>query len=113
MTPHSTRSRLLTLLQHHLNQHPDRPISFVALASELGISRQYARVLYHQLKTTYPVPPVGRTGFGANDPDTRRLIARKGGTQAHALGKAHTFSHDEAVRARRAGLKALKESRHR
>jgi hypothetical protein len=56
MTPTAIRMQLLTLLQNHLTQYPDQPISLSTLGKQLGIARQYARTLYHQLKTTHPVP---------------------------------------------------------
>lgn len=59
MTLNSTKSRLLTLLQDSLYQNSGTPLSFASLASQLGISRQCLRTHYHQLKTLYPVPPVG------------------------------------------------------
>lgn len=54
MSPGSLQARLLALLQ----DSPDRPVSFVALGTELGISRQYARLLYYELKIHYLLPPV-------------------------------------------------------
>ncbi len=42
-------------------------------------------------------------------PEKRREIASRGGKQAHALGKAHRFTPEEAVIAgRKGGLKAHK-----
>jgi hypothetical protein len=63
--PNPTRPRLLALLQNSLTERPGEPVSFVALSKTLGISRQYARTLYHQLKKEHPVPPVGKKGPGA------------------------------------------------
>jgi hypothetical protein len=37
------------------------------------------------------------------DPAKQRAIASKGGRVAHAKGKAHRFTHAEAVRAGRLG----------
>jgi uncharacterized protein len=37
------------------------------------------------------------------DPARQRVIAAKGGRSAHALGRAHRFTHPEAVRAGRIG----------
>ncbi|MDO8510488.1 MAG: KGG domain-containing protein [bacterium] len=41
-------------------------------------------------------------GFAAMDPEEHRKIARLGGRAAHAIGKAHEFTTDEA---RRSGIK--------
>jgi uncharacterized protein len=35
-------------------------------------------------------------GFSAMDPEKQREIARKGGIAAHAQGRAHVFTHEEA-----------------
>jgi len=44
------------------------------------------------------------------DPEKRREIAKKAGQKAHALGRAHEFSRDEAKRAgRRGGRKTVEE----
>jgi biotin operon repressor len=67
MTAESMRSQLLQILQPSLSERPGEPVSFVAIGKALGISRQYVRKLYHELKTEYPVPPVGKRGFGANN----------------------------------------------
>jgi hypothetical protein len=53
MTSLSIRSQLLALLQDSITHRPGKPVSFVALGKELGISREYIRVLYHQLKHNY------------------------------------------------------------
>ena len=39
-------------------------------------------------------------GFAALDPEHRREIARQGGRAAHALGRAHEFTPEEARSAR-------------
>lgn len=75
--PNPTRPKLLALLQDSLTQRPGKPVSFVALANTLGISRQYARRPYHQLKNEHPVPPVGKKGFGASHTRKRTLIPSK------------------------------------
>ena len=41
--------------------------------------------------------------FATMDPDQQRAIASKGGINAHRLGKAHTFSVEEARAAGRKG----------
>lgn len=38
-------------------------------------------------------------GFASLSQEKRKLIASLGGTSAHAKGKAHRFTHDEAVAA--------------
>jgi general stress protein YciG len=45
-------------------------------------------------------------GFGALDPAVRRAIASKGGRAAHAQGRAHEFTSDEAREAGRKGGRA-------
>jgi hypothetical protein len=40
-----------------------------------------------------------RRGFASMKPETRSRIASLGGKAAHAQGKAHRFTHAEAVRA--------------
>jgi general stress protein YciG len=42
-------------------------------------------------------------GFAAMDPNVVAAIARKGGRAAHASGRAHEFSHDEARAAGKKG----------
>jgi hypothetical protein len=37
-----------------------------------------------------------KQGFAAMDPDARKKIASKGGKAAHAKGRAHEFSSEEA-----------------
>lgn len=46
--------------------------------------------------------PKKHRGFAAMDPEQRREIASKGGKSAHAQGKAHRFTTEEA---KAAGLK--------
>ena len=38
----------------------------------------------------------GKQGFASMDPERQREIARRGGQAAHRLGKAHTFTPEEA-----------------
>jgi general stress protein YciG len=45
----------------------------------------------------------GTRGFGNMNPDKQREIASKGGKRAHTIGRAHQFTHDEAVAAGRLG----------
>jgi uncharacterized protein len=40
--------------------------------------------------------PKSRRGFAAMSPEKRAEIASKGGKAAHAVGKAHEFTSDEA-----------------
>jgi general stress protein YciG len=42
-------------------------------------------------------------GFQTMDPERRREIASQGGKEAHRIGKAHIFNHEEAVAAGRKG----------
>jgi hypothetical protein len=47
-------------------------------------------------------------GFARKSPAERRAIAQKGGRAAHAKGKAHTFTSEEARRAGQKGGRARK-----
>lgn len=40
-----------------------------------------------------------KRGFASMDPEKQREIASKGGKTAHALGRAHEFTKDEASKA--------------
>jgi len=51
-----------------------------------------------------------KRGFATMNPETLRALARKGGQAAHALGKAHEFTSEEA---RAAGIKGGQRSRSR
>jgi general stress protein YciG len=44
-----------------------------------------------------------KRGFASMDKDAMRAIASKGGKAAHAAGKAHTFTSEEAQAAGRKG----------
>ena len=44
--------------------------------------------------------PEPRRGFAGLDPERRREIARQGGRAAHAMGRAHEFTPEEARSAR-------------
>jgi uncharacterized protein len=49
-------------------------------------------------------------GFASMTPERRRELGRKGGTIAHAKGKAHEWTHEEARKAgRKGGAKSGKE----
>ena len=50
-----------------------------------------------------------RRGFASMDKTKQRMIASSGGKKAHALGKAHRFTRDEAQKAGAIGGKARKE----
>ena len=50
----------------------------------------------------------GKRGFASMSVAKRTAIARNGGVQAHKLGRAHTFTSDEARDAGRLGGKAGK-----
>jgi general stress protein YciG len=54
--------------------------------------------------------PKKRRGFGAKDPDAV-AIARKGGLAAHARGRAHRFTPEEARSAGRKGGYAAHRAR--
>jgi general stress protein YciG len=49
-----------------------------------------------------------KRGFAAMDPDKQREIASKGGKVAHAKGRAHEFTHEEAREAGRKGGEAVR-----
>ena len=49
----------------------------------------------------------GKRGFAALDPETRKAIASRGGKAAHALGKGHRFTTDEARAGGARGGKAV------
>lgn len=54
-----------------------------------------------------------RRGFAAMDQERQRLIASKGGKAAHAKGKAHEFTRDEARKAgRKGGQRVSKDRTH-
>ena len=50
-------------------------------------------------------------GFAAMDPERHREIARMGGRAAHAQGKAHEFTSEEARRAGNVGGRAISQNR--
>jgi general stress protein YciG len=54
-----------------------------------------------------------KRGFAALDPDRQREIARLGGRAAHARGRAHEFTSEEAREAgRKGGVAVSKDSLH-
>lgn len=50
-------------------------------------------------------------GFASMDTDKQKLIASKGGKAAHAQGRAHEFTPDEARSAGRKGGEAVSRDR--
>jgi uncharacterized protein len=52
-----------------------------------------------------------KKGFGAMDPARQREIASAGGKAAHAAGRAHEFTSDEAADAGRRGGEAVSKDR--
>ena len=50
-------------------------------------------------------------GFASMDPEKQREIASKGGKAAHAQGRAHEFSSDEARNAGRKGGEVVSQDR--
>lgn len=44
-----------------------------------------------------------KRGFGSMDPERQKTIAQKGGRAAHAQGRAHEYSGEEAAAAGRLG----------
>jgi hypothetical protein len=55
--------------------------------------------------------PKSRRGFASMDASRQREIASKGGKAAHAQGRAHQFSVEEARAAGRKGGKAVSDDR--
>ena len=55
--------------------------------------------------------PKGRRGFASMDPNRQREIASKGGKSAHAAGRAHTYSSEEAKVAGAQGGKKVSADR--
>lgn len=45
------------------------------------------------------VKPKSKRGFASMDPERQKAIAASGGKAAHAQGKAHQFTAEEAVKA--------------
>ena len=50
-----------------------------------------------------------KRGFASMSVSKRSAIAKSGGIAAHKQGRAHTYTHDEAVAAGRKGGKAKKK----
>lgn len=58
-----------------------------------------------------PGPKKSRRGFAAMSPEKQKEIASRGGKAAHAVGKAHRFTVEEAREAGRRGGKAAQAAR--
>ncbi len=56
-----------------------------------------------ELVATETKPEKKKRGFAVMDPEKRRAIARRGGRAVHDQGKAHRFTHEQAVEAGRKG----------
>ena len=52
-----------------------------------------------------------KKGFGGMDAEKQRAIASMGGRAAHAMGRAHEFTSEEAKEAGRAGGEKVSEDR--
>jgi general stress protein YciG len=53
----------------------------------------------------------GKRGFAAMDPNQQRELARTGGQVAHASGRAHEFTSEEAREAGRKGGRTVSQDR--
>ncbi len=77
------------------------------------IDKHKATLVQHVLAMKLPTPrqtrgghsSIKRRGFGSMDKARLRLLTSLAGKRAHATGKAHTFSREEAQRAGRIGGK--------
>ncbi|HEX3345597.1 MAG TPA: KGG domain-containing protein [Polyangiaceae bacterium] len=59
------------------------------------------------------IPVMAKRGFAALDPEKQREIARLGGRAAHAQGKAHEFTSEEArVAGRKGGEVVSNDKQH-
>ena len=57
--------------------------------------------------------PKSMRGFASMDREKQREIASKGGKSAHAQGRAHTFTHEEAsIAGRKGGMKVSQDRGH-
>lgn len=52
---------------------------------------------------------ISKRGFASMSHSKRTAIAQKGGIAAHKQGKAHQYTHEEAIAAGRKGGKAKKK----
>jgi general stress protein YciG len=65
------------------------------------------------MSTQNETAPQRRRGFASMDSERQREIAAKGGKAAHAYGRAHEFTADEARAAGRKGGESIsKDRRH-
>jgi uncharacterized protein len=71
---------------------------------------QYARASFRRV-TTQENTTRSRRGFASMDPDKQREIASRGGKAAHAQGRAHEFTAEEALVAGRKGGAAVSADR--
>lgn len=58
-----------------------------------------------------PIPKKSNRGFASMDREKQKQIASKGGKAAHAQGRAHEFTPDEARTAGRKGGEAVSRDR--
>ena len=74
-----------------------------------------APALEEMLATEKPAEekPKKKRGFAAMDPAKVREIAQRGGVAVHAQGRAHKFTHEQAVVAGRKGGHAAHRVRGR
>lgn len=56
------------------------------------------------------IEPTRGRGFASMDPERQREIASRGGRAAHATGRAHEFSAEEAREAGRKGGRARSQN---
>jgi uncharacterized protein len=56
---------------------------------------------------------IKKRGFGSMEKEKLRMIVGKAGKKAHALGKAHTWTREEARKAGQRGGRALKGIRNK
>jgi general stress protein YciG len=63
------------------------------------------------MPNTNEQPQARRRGFASMDAERQREIAAKGGKAAHAYGRAHEFTTDEARAAGRKGGESISKDR--
>jgi general stress protein YciG len=60
-----------------------------------------------------PTPSKLHRGFAVMDPEQRRVVASRGGKAAHAIGRRHRFTSEEARAAgRKGGTKVSRDHEH-
>lgn len=62
-------------------------------------------------KSESPASGTSRKGFASMDMTLQRAISSRGGKAAHAKGKAHEFTSDEAREAGRKGGRSVSQNR--